>query len=64
MDKRVKKRINLHEDQPDLRGLHIGALPVEQIIIQIAVAFTEVELVDEFLIVHQVQRVKHVKVFL
>ena len=52
------------ENEPDLLGDHGGALPVVEVVLEVAVADPELELLQERRVLHQVQRVEHVEVAL
>ena len=52
------------ENQSNLPGGHIGTPPVVEVVLQVAVSDAELELLQEVGVLHQVQRVEDVKVFL
>ena len=52
------------EDEADLLEVHGGALPVVEVVLEVAVTDPELELLQERRVLHQVQRVEHVEVAL
>jgi hypothetical protein len=50
----------LQHDQAYLFVLELRCAPVEEIIVQIAIARSELELIQKRLVVHHVERIEHV----
>ncbi len=53
--------ICLQEDESNVARLHLRAAPVEQVVVEFAVASAELELLQHLLVLHHIQRVEHVE---
>ena len=50
------------QHEPDSLRLHVGAPPVVEVVLQVAVADAKLELLQELCVLHQIERVENVEV--
>lgn len=54
----------LHTARTYLLRPHAGALPIVKIILQVAIPYAKLELLQEGFVLHEIQCIEHVKPFL
>lgn len=55
---------HLHQNQSHLLGSHRRATPIVQIVLQIAITDSELQLLQKLLVLHQIQSIEHVIVLI
>lgn len=55
--------LELYEYQADLRRLYGAALPVEYVVLKVAIARTELKIFEDGFILTQIQGIKHIRAY-